>query len=286
MDKFNDLIKKASQFVEKQKGVWDHSSWLTFLSDAEKVGGTMNEEMERYLGAVTESMKRFYEHSAERGKKITGNVSDQAAKFVDKSKGRWEHLEWEKFVKDIQQKGTDITENNKTYLGGILESAKKFYHSWPKGVEVEEETETAVTQEPELAEESPEQAVKVKPVRKPAAKKMTRAKSPKKEGAAPAKKPVKKTQPKKSASAAKSKSVRSATKAAPKTTASKGKASTTSAKPSTVKTKTAKSTSPKKVAAKKSTAKKPAVKKAVKSAAKSVAKSVAKSKAAPATKKK
>ena len=152
MEKFNNLIKKASQFVEKQKGVWDHSKWQAFLSDTEKMGGTLNEEMRRYLGAVTESMKRFYEHSAGTGKKMTGTVSDQVAKFVDKSRGKWEHLEWEKFVKDLQRKGADVTEHNRAHLGEILEAAKKFYHSWPKTME-REEKEAVVTQEPELLDE-------------------------------------------------------------------------------------------------------------------------------------
>ena len=178
MEKYKSLIKKASQFVEKQKGVWDHSKWQAFLSDTEKMGGTMNEEMRRYLGAVTESMKRFYEHSAGTGKKMTGTVSDQVAKFVDKSRGKWEHLEWEKFVKDLQRKGADVTEHNRAHLGEILEAAKKFYHSWPKVMEVEEE-EAVVTQEPELLEERPKPKVKAKSVRKPVAKQVTRAKSPK-----------------------------------------------------------------------------------------------------------
>ncbi|NOS35392.1 MAG: hypothetical protein GQ522_02005 [Deltaproteobacteria bacterium] len=255
MEKYKSLIKKASQFVEKQKGVWDHSKWQAFLSDTEKMGGTMNEEMRRYLGAVTESMKRFYEHSAGTGKKMTGTVSDQAAKFVDKSRGKWEHLEWEKFVKDLQRKGADVTEHNRAHLGGILEAAKKFYHSWPKVAEVEEE---------ELLEERPKPKIKATSVRKPAAKKVTRAKSPKSEGEAPTKKTAKKTQPKKSKSTTTTRGVKSASpkkkaaaKPAPKKPATKGKAKST----------TAKGTSPKKQAATKST-----TKKAVKSKATSATK--------------
>ena len=266
MEKYKSLIKKASQFVEKQKGVWDHSKWQAFLSDTEKMGGTMNEEMRRYLGAVTESMKRFYEHSAGTGKKMTGTVSDQVAKFVDKSRGKWEHLEWEKFVKDLQRKGADVTEHNRAHLGEILEAAKKFYHSWPKTME-REEKEAVVTQEPELLDEPSKP--KARTVRKPARKKVTRARSPKKEGAAPTKEPAKKAQPKKSKSTTATKGVKSASpkkkaaaKPALKKPATKGKAKST----------TAKGTSPKKQAATKSTRTKSTAKKAVKSKATSATK--------------
>ena len=210
MEKFNNLIKKASQFVEKQKGVWDHSKWQAFLSDTEKMGGTMNEEMRRYLGAVTESMKRFYEHSAGTGKKMTGTVSDQAAKFVDKSRGKWEHLEWEKFVKDLQRKGADVTEHNRAHLGGILEAAKKFYHSWPKTMRRVEEKEAELTQEPRDSSTN-HQNQKQRTVRKPASKKSNDEQNHQRsEGEAPTKKTAKKTQPKKSKSTTTTRGVKSA----------------------------------------------------------------------------
>ena len=70
------LTKKAAQFVEKQKGVWDHPKWQAFLSDAEKVGVTMNEELQRYLGAVTETMKKVYEHTKESSSIVAGGTPD------------------------------------------------------------------------------------------------------------------------------------------------------------------------------------------------------------------
>jgi hypothetical protein len=170
---FNNLIKRASKFVEKQKGVWDHSKWQSFLSDTQKKGVNMTEEKRKYLGSVMESMKKFYESSSETGKRMTGTVSDQTAKFIDKTKGKWEHLEWEKFVKDIQKKGVDITEDTKANLGGILESAKKFYVSLSPAMKKEKK-------EPEIIEK-PGDIIESKVSKKTTPKKKTT--TPKKEPA-------------------------------------------------------------------------------------------------------
>lgn len=255
MEKYKDLIKKAAQFVEKQKGAWDHSRWQAFLSDTEKIGGTMNEEMQRYLGAVTESMKKFYEHTAGTRKKMTGTVSDQVARFVDKTKGKWEHLEWEKFVKDIQKKGTDITESNRAHLGGILEAAKKFYHSLPRTIQ-REASEAEVIKAPEALEvpTEPQEKTVRKPT-KPAAKKVTKPKTPKKEGTPSKTTSTKKARPEKSKGTRVTKSAKTAKTTSPKKkAAAEGKAKTTAAK----------TTSPKKQTAKKTTSTKPAAKGAVK----------------------
>ncbi len=128
---FDDLINSASQFVEKQKGDWDQSKWEGFLLDIEKKNIKLTDEMEENIGLVLESIKKFYINSTDTGKKMIGNISDQAAQFVGKTKGTWDHLGWEDFVKDIRQGGIDLTEGGKSYLGGILESAKRLYSSLP-----------------------------------------------------------------------------------------------------------------------------------------------------------
>ncbi len=176
---FDDLIKRASQFVEKQKGVWDHSKWQGFLSDIQQKGLKMTEEMQNYLGSVLESMKKFYESTTDTEKKMTGTVSDEAAKLVEKTRGKWEHLDWEKFVKDTQQRGIDLTEETKANLGGILESAKKFYFSLPLTKKEKKEKEKAPK----------------KPAKPP--KKVTKAKAPEKEKKPPQKKPAEKVEIKK-----------------------------------------------------------------------------------------
>ncbi len=170
MEIFNDLIKRASDFVEKQKGVWDHSKWQGFLSDTKEKGIKLTEDTQNSMGSVLESIKKFYESSKDTSKKSIGGVTEQVAKFIEKTKGKWEHIEWEEFVKNIQQKGIDLTAEAKENLGGILESTKKFYNSLPL-IAKEEKKKPEPTKTPEKA--------------KPTVKKKAKAKTPKKE-----KKPV------------------------------------------------------------------------------------------------
>ena len=56
---FGDLVKLSSDFVTKQKGVWDHSAWLDFMSNVQKKGFNTS-DMESKLGEAIEAMKRFY----------------------------------------------------------------------------------------------------------------------------------------------------------------------------------------------------------------------------------
>ncbi len=177
---FNDLSKRASEFVEKQKGAWDHSKWQDFLSDVQKKGVKMTEDVNNSIGLVLESIKKFYESSTDTGKKGIGNVSDQATKFIDITKGKWEHVEWEKFVKDIQQKGIDLTEEARSSLGGILESLKKLYNSLPLIPKAEKEEQEA-TEKPEKVEatKTPEVEVSEKQV-KPTVEKKVETKVPEK----------------------------------------------------------------------------------------------------------
>ncbi len=128
---FDVLIKRASQFVEKQKGVWDHAAWLGFLSDIEKIGIDLTEEMQNNLGLVLVFMSKFYETSTDSDKMIFEKVSEQTAMFVEQTKGTWDHLGWENFVKDLQQKGIHLTEETTVYLGEVLESTKNVYSSLP-----------------------------------------------------------------------------------------------------------------------------------------------------------
>ncbi len=138
---FDDLIKKSSEFVEKQKGIWDHTAWTNFISDSQKKGVKLTEDMQNYLGTVLESMKKFYSTSTigkdvsdnigSSAEKIMSVVSEQTSKYIQKTKGVWDHSGWENFLKDIQNKGVELTEETKSFIGDMLESVKKFYTSIP-----------------------------------------------------------------------------------------------------------------------------------------------------------
>ncbi len=115
-----------------------------------------------------------------------------ASEFVKKQKGVWDHIEWEKFVKDIQQKGVDLTEDTKAYLGGILDAVKKLYSSLPLAAKEEKKEPEIKAPEEVKASKMPKTAKKLRktgrPSRKKAVKKETKkpAKSTKKtEGKAP-----------------------------------------------------------------------------------------------------
>ncbi len=178
MASLNDLIKRASEFVEKQKGKWDHTEWTDFITDIQKRGVKLNEEAQKALGVVLESVKKFYESSTETAKEVMGSVSDQTVKFVEKTKGSWDHLGWESFLKDIKEKGINITDDTKSYIGDILESVKKVYHSLPliAKEEKEEAQEKAKVEPLKPVEKSP---VKKKPLRKTAVRKTSTKKTTK-----------------------------------------------------------------------------------------------------------
>ncbi len=60
MDKFSKIITSAREFIEKQKGQWDHFKWQGFLDDVQNKGIDLTKEMQDYLGLVLESMNKFY----------------------------------------------------------------------------------------------------------------------------------------------------------------------------------------------------------------------------------
>ncbi len=134
---FNDLIGLSGKFVDSQKGGWDQKAWESFLSDVQKQGLDMRDEMQSSLGSVLESMKKVYTSSIST-KNIDSAMSDLTsltAKFVSDSKGVWDHAQWEKYLKDAQDKGINLTEVTQSYIGGILESAKDLYNFLPTSVQ-------------------------------------------------------------------------------------------------------------------------------------------------------
>ncbi|MBF0319434.1 MAG: hypothetical protein HQL01_06500 [Nitrospirae bacterium] len=126
---FEDLIELASKFVEKQCGKWDHTAWLEFLSDIQKQGFYLSNDMQSYLGSMLESMKKFYgTMSSTSGlQNIMLGISENTINFIKKTQGSWDHTGWESFIRDLQKHGLSLTEESTTYLGGVLEAAKELY---------------------------------------------------------------------------------------------------------------------------------------------------------------
>ena len=64
---FNEVITTAKNFVEKQKGIWDHTRWENFISDVQKKGVAITKETSNLIGSVFESLKKLYIFSPKTG---------------------------------------------------------------------------------------------------------------------------------------------------------------------------------------------------------------------------
>ncbi|WP_420266884.1 hypothetical protein [Candidatus Magnetominusculus dajiuhuensis] len=126
---FEDLIELASKFVEQQGGKWDHTAWLEFLSNIQRKGFYLSNDMQSYLGSMLESMKKLYSSvsSTAEIQNIMLGISENTINFIKKTQGTWDHMGWELFIKDLQKRGLSLTEETTTYLGGVLEAAKELY---------------------------------------------------------------------------------------------------------------------------------------------------------------
>ena len=137
-----NLIDLAGKFVEQRKGIWDHEAWSDFLSDVQKKGFEVTDEMTAYLGSVVESMKQFYQAAtATTGMtKVMASIPKDTVAFIQEHKGVWGQSEWEQFLAEIQNKGVAYTDETTNYLGGILESVKRLYSISPLLTEVKQDT--------------------------------------------------------------------------------------------------------------------------------------------------
>ncbi|MBF0472314.1 MAG: hypothetical protein HQK91_00135 [Nitrospirae bacterium] len=130
---FNELVALATKFVESQKGTWDHYAWLDFISEVQKKGFDITDDLQDQLGSVTESMKKCYNAIGDtKGfQNILGEISQSSIEFVKKNKGVWNNDGWESYIKDLQKKGLALNDMTQSYAGNILESVKSLYSFIP-----------------------------------------------------------------------------------------------------------------------------------------------------------
>ncbi len=110
--------------------------------------------MQDSLGTILESIKKVYFTAADDisdnigggAEKTVSKITDQATRFIEETKGTWDHTDWEEFIKDMQKKGIKTTEDTKNYIDEVLVSARKFYHSLSITAKKQEE-EKPVTKE-------------------------------------------------------------------------------------------------------------------------------------------
>lgn len=62
-------------------------------------------------------------------------IFEQAAKFVVKQKGEWEHNNWEDFLGKISEFQIELHDELIVKLGALLELGKYFYSNLPETVE-------------------------------------------------------------------------------------------------------------------------------------------------------
>jgi len=129
MGGFDILVDLTSKFVEAQKGAWDHTAWLNFLSDVQKKGLELSDDMTDNLGLVLESMKKFYSAStAIKGiETAMAEISNSAIDYFKKTKGIWDQSQWETYLNNVQKKGIELTDETQSYLGEVFESLRGFY---------------------------------------------------------------------------------------------------------------------------------------------------------------
>jgi hypothetical protein len=130
---FDTLMNLAGKFVESQRGAWDHTAWLDFLTGLQKKGFELTDTMKNYVGSVLESMKKVYETTLEtKGMERTiSDISNHTVSFMKTTKGIWDQKGWESFLKDLQEKGIGLTDETRNYLGGVLEAARELYTITP-----------------------------------------------------------------------------------------------------------------------------------------------------------
>ncbi len=126
---FEDLMGLAGRFVEQQKGVWDNDAWIGFLSDMQKQGVKVTEEVQSNTGVLLESMKNFYDVSGvTRGiQGVMRETAENVVDFVVTNQGKWDQAAWGAFLKDLQKKVVTLTEETEALIGNILESTKELY---------------------------------------------------------------------------------------------------------------------------------------------------------------
>lgn len=60
------------------------------------------------------------------------HIFEQAAKFVVKQKGEWEHNDWEDFLGKISEYQIELHDELMVKLGTLLELGKYFYYNLPE----------------------------------------------------------------------------------------------------------------------------------------------------------
>ena len=122
----DELVQLAGDFVVEQRGVWDHATWMDFVSRVESLGINISEEMETYLGELVEAIRKFHTSilSAEVTMLALNKLVADSAQFIIKQNGVWGPAEWVAYCRTVNTGTIYLSDEMRSYLGGILESIK------------------------------------------------------------------------------------------------------------------------------------------------------------------
>lgn len=127
--RFEELTRLASDFVTSQRGMWDHTAWLSFLSNVQHKGVEITNDVQTRLGDLLEAMKEYHMavSSTEDVEDAMSMVFNESVAFIKRQNGVWGHEEWEDFVETMHKNTHTWSVSMEAYLGGVLESLKSFY---------------------------------------------------------------------------------------------------------------------------------------------------------------
>ncbi|MBF0567373.1 hypothetical protein [Candidatus Magnetominusculus dajiuhuensis] len=129
MAKFDDLINTVGKFVDMQKGTWDHLEWERLVSKVQRMGYEMSGDIVYNLGTTVESLKKLYfsKTSKDEMLRIVTDVPKGIARFIEETRGMWEHADWLRLLEDMEKVGIAISEDTQRYIGDMLEASRRLY---------------------------------------------------------------------------------------------------------------------------------------------------------------
>ncbi len=133
---FDLLFDLAITFIERQKSMLEYSSWMDYLLDMQKKGFEISDDMKTYLDSVIKTTTYLYETAmtTEGIEDVLLEIFEDTMKFLKKTKGVWDPIEWDAFLKDILKRNTDLNEETKTYFVNVLKAMRDIYSALPPAV--------------------------------------------------------------------------------------------------------------------------------------------------------
>jgi diguanylate cyclase (GGDEF)-like protein len=125
---FDFLVKRLSEFVERQNAKWDHVQWLELLYDLKKGGFEFDDEMKHRAGSFIEALKGLHPFLSDIKGAIAA-ISAEAVNLINSATAgnTWNNNQREDFIRVVNAKGVAIDDNMTEHLGEVLESGRRLH---------------------------------------------------------------------------------------------------------------------------------------------------------------